>query len=253
MGAFIDRAYFKAHFPKSLGKLTSTRLAGCEAMFDAWDALPHFDYLDWLAYAMATAWHETGATMAPVRESFAKTDADAVKNVTDYCKKAGIPNYAARNSDGNSYYGRGYVQLTHAANYKKLGQKLGMGDALYNSPDLVMEPETAAKIQPIFITVDPQRDTPAVIKTYVAAFHPKLIGLTGTPEQIEAVKKAFVVVAGKEGDQKASQDYLVNHTRTPFLFGPDGKPIALIPVDDLGNPEQASAQAVRDFLAQYVR
>ena len=146
MGAFIDRAYFKAHFPKSFGKLTSTRQAGCEAMFDAWDALPHFDYLDWLAYAMATAWHETGATMAPVRESFAKTDAAAVKNVTDYCKKAGIPNYAARNSDGNSYYGRGYVQLTHAANYKKLGQKLGMGDALYNSPDLVMEPETAAKI-----------------------------------------------------------------------------------------------------------
>ena len=115
------------------------------------------------------------------------------------------------------------------------------------------DPQTAAKIQPIFITVDPQRDTPAVIKSYVVAFHPKLIGLTGTPEQIEAVKKAFVVVAGKEGDQKASQDYLVNHTRTPFLFGPDGKPIALIPVDDLGNPDQASAQAVRDFLAQYVR
>ncbi len=115
-------------------------------------------------------------------------------------------------------------------------------------------PETAAKIQPIFITVDPQRDTPEVIKTYVAAFHPRIIGLTGTPEQIEAVKKAFVVVAGKEGDQAATQDYLVGHSRTPYLFGPDGDPIALVPVDD-GTPgdDEGSAETVRDFLIRFVK
>jgi protein SCO1/2 len=114
------------------------------------------------------------------------------------------------------------------------------------------DPAKAAKIQPIFITVDPQRDTPAVIKTYVAAFHPKLIGLTGTPEQIEAVKKEFVVVSGKEGDQKATKDYLVNHSRTPFFFGPDGKPIALVPVEEAGTKENGSAEAVRDFLSRFV-
>ena len=114
------------------------------------------------------------------------------------------------------------------------------------------DPAKAAKIQPIFITVDPQRDTPGVIKTYTAAFHPKLIGLTGTSEQIEAVKKAFVVVASKEGDQKATENYLVNHTRTPFLFGPDGEPIALVPIAEAGAKQDQAAQEVRDFLSQFV-
>jgi len=114
------------------------------------------------------------------------------------------------------------------------------------------DPAKAAKIQPIFITVDPQRDTPGVIKTYTAAFPPKLIGLTGTSEQIEAVKKAFVVVASKEGDQKATENYLVNHTRTPFLFGPDGEPIALVPIAEAGAKQDQAAQEVRDFLSQFV-
>ena len=90
-------------------------------------------------------------------------------------------------------------------------------------------PARAAKVQPIFITVDPERDTPEVLKTYVAAFHPRLIGLTGTPDEIAKVAKDFVVVYGKAESAGAS-DYLVNHSRTPMLFGPDGKPIALIPV-----------------------
>ena len=52
----------------------------------------------------------------------------------------------------------------------------------------------AARLQPVFITVDPKRDTPAVMKQYVAAFTPRLIGLTGTPEQIAAVAKAYRAV-----------------------------------------------------------
>jgi len=116
------------------------------------------------------------------------------------------------------------------------------------------EPSKAAKIQPMLISVDPARDTPAALKTYVAAFHPRLIGLTGTPEQIEAVKKAFVVVSGKEGDPKATQDYLVSHSRTPYLFDPDGKPIALVPVDRPDTPEdEGSKEAVHEFLAKWVK
>lgn len=116
-------------------------------------------------------------------------------------------------------------------------------------------PALAAKVQPILITVDPKRDTPATLKTYVAAFHPRLIGLTGTSEQIAKVAKDFVVVH-EESREGTGNDYLVNHSRTPYLFGPDGKPIALVPV---GGPESEGAAAgnqadkVTAFLEKWVR
>jgi protein SCO1/2 len=116
------------------------------------------------------------------------------------------------------------------------------------------DPAMAAKIQPIFITVDPERDTPAAIKTYTDAFHPRLLGLTGTREEIDKVKQEFVVVASKEGDAKATQDYLVSHSRTPYLFDPDGAPIALVPVDDTRtDADEASPEIIRDFLAKWVK
>lgn len=116
-------------------------------------------------------------------------------------------------------------------------------------------PARAAKVQPILITVDPKRDTPAVLKTYVAAFHPRLIGLTGTPEQIAKVAKDFVVIHEESAEGNAS-DYLVNHSRTPYLFGPDGKPIALVPV---GGPPSESvkegdpADKIAAFLEKWVK
>ncbi|HEX7853360.1 MAG TPA: SCO family protein [Sphingobium sp.] len=115
------------------------------------------------------------------------------------------------------------------------------------------DPRRAAKVQPIFISVDPERDTPAVVKPWVAAFHPRLIGLTGSPDAIEKVKKDFAVVSSKEGDAKG-KDYLVSHTRTPYFFGPDGDPIALVPVDEPGSDQdEGSPQAVAHFLDQWVK
>jgi hypothetical protein len=145
----IDRKHFYANFPT--GKLdkkkaTPSRRVGFEAIFDTWDHVEHFDVLEWLAYALATGWHETGGLMQPVREGFAATDAQAYARVTAYCQKTGKDNYARRHSNGMSYYGRGYVQLTHADNYVKMGQRLGMGKQLYDQPDLVMDPPIAAKI-----------------------------------------------------------------------------------------------------------
>lgn len=145
----VDRAFFASVFPsKSLfgAKLTPSRKGGFDAIFDVWDGIEFYDSLEWLAYELATAWHETGATMLPVREGFAKSDAQAFTLVTNYCAKQGISNYAARHVNGNSYYGRGYVQLTHAVNYKKTGERLGMGNALYEQPDLVMQPKNGAQI-----------------------------------------------------------------------------------------------------------
>jgi protein SCO1 len=109
------------------------------------------------------------------------------------------------------------------------------------------DPARAAKIQPIFITVDPERDTVSVIKNYVTAFHPRLVGVTGTPKEIAKVAKDFAVIYGKESQGK---DYLVSHSRTPYLFGPNGDPIALIPV---GDNNEGSADPVLDVLDQWVK
>lgn len=104
------------------------------------------------------------------------------------------------------------------------------------------DPAVAARIQPLFISIDPNRDTPAVLKSYVAAFHPRLIGLTGTPAEIAAVAKSFGVYYHKQ-QQDGAAEYLVDHSRATYLFGPDGKPIALIPED--GTPAEIAAELKR--------
>lgn len=107
------------------------------------------------------------------------------------------------------------------------------------------QPDLADKVQPIFITVDPERDTPAVLKEYVAAFHPRLIGLTGSQEQIDATKKSFGIYSAKREESGAS-DYLVDHSRMAILFGPEGEPIAMVPHD-------GGAEAVAEELGRWVR
>jgi len=81
-------------------------------------------------------------------------------------------------------------------------------------------PELAARIQPIFITVDPERDTPAVLKQFVGAFHPKLIGLTGTSDEIAAVAKLFAIYYRKQPGTPGTPGYLVDHSRQAMLFDP---------------------------------
>lgn len=128
-------------------------------------------------------------------------------------------------------------------------QQIMQGYAAFAKAD----PVRAAKVQPIFITLDPERDTPTVVKTYVAAFSPKLIGLTGSSQQIEAVAKSFAVAFSKEEEATKGQ-YIVAHSRTPYLFGPDGAPIALVPVDDPTTPKQeGKAPEVTAFLDAMVR
>ena len=106
-------------------------------------------------------------------------------------------------------------------------------------------PERAAKIQPIFVTVDPARDTPAVLKQYVAAFDPRLIGLTGSEEQIAKVAKEYGVTY-ERAENPGSGDYLVSHMSHAILFGPEGQPIALLPQDQ-------DAAAIAAELARWVR
>jgi protein SCO1/2 len=97
------------------------------------------------------------------------------------------------------------------------------------------DPAAAAKLQPIFITVDPERDTPAVMKEYAAAFHPRLLGLTGTPQQIAAVTKEFAVWSSKQPPQPGG-GYAVDHSRMTILMGPKGEPVALLPSEQGAEP-----------------
>ncbi len=79
-------------------------------------------------------------------------------------------------------------------------------------------------IQPVFISVDPERDTVAVLRDYVGAFHPRLIGLTGSQVAINSVAKKFRVKFAKVADAGGiNDDYVVDHTSSVFLMGIDGK------------------------------
>lgn len=81
----------------------------------------------------------------------------------------------------------------------------------------------ADKIQPIFITIDPARDTPETLKVYVSNFHPRLIGLTGSETEIAAVANAYRVYYAKAQGTGDAPDYLMDHGTILYLMGPDGK------------------------------
>ncbi|MFN4140686.1 SCO family protein [Aestuariivirga sp.] len=81
----------------------------------------------------------------------------------------------------------------------------------------------AEKIQPIFVSVDPARDTPDVMKSYVENFGPRLVGLTGSPEEVAAAAKAYRVYYARSGNTASTEDYLVDHSSIIYLMGPDGR------------------------------
>lgn len=80
----------------------------------------------------------------------------------------------------------------------------------------------ADRIQPVFVSIDPARDTPAVLKAYVGNFGPRLIGLTGTPEQVAAIAKAYRAYYAKAAGG-SDTDYLMDHSSIIYLMGPDGR------------------------------
>ena len=97
----------------------------------------------------------------------------------------------------------------------------------------------AAKIQPLFVTIDPARDTPEVVGEFTDAFHPRLIGLTGSERDVKAVADKFAVYFSRGEDSDAG-GYLMDHTNITFLFAPDGQPLAMLPTDQ--GPEAVEAE-----------
>lgn len=105
--------------------------------------------------------------------------------------------------------------------------------------------DLAKKVQPIFVTIDPARDTPQVVGQFAANFGPELLGLTGSEAQVAQAAKAFAVYYQKRPGT-APDAYLMDHSRGVYLMGPDGKPIALLPGEKDG-------KAVAADLAKWVR
>ena len=130
----IERTHFFATVrPLFRNGLSQTQVDGMAAILDGWEAwLPGNPDLSpntrWLAYALATTFHETGEQMVPIRE---------------YGEGRGRP-YGDPQPNGKIYYGRGYVQLTWDDNYASFGSRMGI--PLYDNPDLALDPKYALAI-----------------------------------------------------------------------------------------------------------
>lgn len=99
----------------------------------------------------------------------------------------------------------------------------------------LMPPEAAAKVQVLFASVDPQRDTPEILKAYVPYFHPDFLGLYGSPEQVARAAGEFRIVYRKQSVAGAS-DYLIDHSAGSYVLDQQGRlrlylPFALPPAD----------------------
>ena len=107
----------------------------------------------------------------------------------------------------------------------------------------------AGEVRPLFITVDPERDTPAKMKEYVALFHPAITGLTGTPAQVAQAARAWRVYYAKVTPPGAS-DYLMDHSAFTYLMGVDG---ALRAIFRPGVSAEELAAAIRANLSAAAR
>jgi cytochrome oxidase Cu insertion factor (SCO1/SenC/PrrC family) len=83
--------------------------------------------------------------------------------------------------------------------------------------------DQAKDVQPIFVSINPERDTAPVLKSYLESFGPRWTGLTGTPEQVRGITRAWHVFYEKRDNKASPQDYLMDHSSFIFLMGPDGK------------------------------
>jgi protein SCO1/2 len=100
--------------------------------------------------------------------------------------------------------------------------------------------DDAAQVQPILITVDPERDTPQVLADYVAPFDANIVGLTGTPEEIAAVETLYRAYARKVETGDGEDDYTMDHSAIIYLMGPDGGFLTLF--DGSDTPDAMAAE-----------
>ena len=91
-----------------------------------------------------------------------------------------------------------------------------------------LKPEEAARVAMVFISVDPERDTPPRLKEYAEFFHPSLVGVTGTPENLAEIAKRYGVFYAKQKVETAGGGYVVDHSADTYVVGPDGQLVGKI-------------------------
>jgi cytochrome oxidase Cu insertion factor (SCO1/SenC/PrrC family) len=101
-------------------------------------------------------------------------------------------------------------------------------------------------VQPIFITVDPERDTVEHLAEYVAAFHPRLLGLTGAPDEIRKVATAYKAYYVK-AEISRGKDYVIDHTAFIYLVGRDGRYLGFLPP---GTTPERLSEVIRERLSR---
>ena len=142
----LDHRFFFNTIRKSFGPLRQDQVDGFNVLLSAIEE--RSSSIPEAAYLLATAWHETAFTMQPVRETLASSDEDAIARLEfawTYGRLTWVKTpYWRKDSEGKSWLGRGYVQLTHKANYERMGQRLGVD--LVGRPELAMVPSIAADI-----------------------------------------------------------------------------------------------------------
>jgi protein SCO1/2 len=105
--------------------------------------------------------------------------------------------------------------------------------------------DKASKVVPVFITLDPERDTPKAMGDYVKSFGPSFVGLTGSPGAIATAAKAYRVAYTKVEDKGSPNDYSVDHSALVYLMDPQGKYLAHF---TYGTSAEDMAQALNRFL-----
>jgi protein SCO1/2 len=105
----------------------------------------------------------------------------------------------------------------------------------------------ATKMQPLFITVDPQRDTREVLEQYTRSFDPRIVGLTGSPQQIDAVTQEYGAYAARDKTGPGPEDYVIDHSTYLYVMDPGGKFVRAFDADTSGD---RIADALRELLAQ---
>lgn len=105
--------------------------------------------------------------------------------------------------------------------------------------------DLSEKIVPLYVSVDPERDTPAVMKAFLEDNHPRFTGLTGTREQVEAAKRTFRVFAQEKPDPEDPDDYAVPHTAFTYLLDPEGAYVTHF-------PDHVSAESMAERLRELI-
>jgi cytochrome oxidase Cu insertion factor (SCO1/SenC/PrrC family) len=107
--------------------------------------------------------------------------------------------------------------------------------------------DDAARIQPLFISIDPQRDTPQIVGEFVKQFDDRIVGLSGTPEEIAAAAKAYRVFYAKEESADAG-NYFMKHTAFVYVMDPDGRYVTLLsPLE--GQTPELMASRLRELFS----